>query len=393
MKTKSFAAQYVFTNTSKPIKNGVVTINEETKEIIDIKQLTKEKANTQFFNGIIIPSFVNAPCHLELSHLKNKVQKAQYIVDFVLEMINLGNQPFEEDKAALWDKIMYEEGISLVGDICNTADTKNVKKNSKISYINFIELIGSTKERYLKNIALFNNIKQQFLSCAIKPENIIACPHAPYTVGNQLFEIINSLNENNKNVITIHNQETIEENLLYLCHNGRFVKEFPINLEEFPLTKKTSLQSMDILSKGGYKNTLLVHNIYSNNEDLTFAVKNFNNPFFAVCPRSNLRLEKKIIDVNSLISKGLTVCIGTDSLSSNDSLSMIEELKVLRQKFPNITLEDLVKMSTLNGAKALNQVSKFGTLKIGSKSGLVLIENIDFQEFNISKDSVSRRLV
>jgi len=138
---------------------------------------------------------------------------------------------------------------------------------------------------------------------------------------------------------------------------------------------------------------LLVHNIYSNNEDLTFAVKNFNNPFFAVCPRSNLRLEKKIIDVNSLISKGLTVCIGTDSLSSNDSLSMIEELKVLRQKFPNITLEDLVKMSTLNGAKALNQVSKFGTLKIGSKPGLVVIENIDFQEFNISKDSVSRRLV
>ena len=71
MEKISFAAQYVITNTSEPIKNGVVSVDASTGEILEIKQLTNEIPYTEFYNGVLIPGFVNAHCHLELCHLKD----------------------------------------------------------------------------------------------------------------------------------------------------------------------------------------------------------------------------------------------------------------------------------------------------------------------------------
>ena len=150
---------------------------------------------------------------------------------------------------------------------------------------------------------------------------------------------------------------------------------------------------MKELCEGGYERTLLVHNIYSSEEDLDFAAENFKNPFFVVCPKSNIFLENKIIDVNVLLEKNLTVCIGTDSLSSNDNLSMIEELKLLSKKFENLKLEDLIKFATLNGAKALGLQSKLGSFEIGKSPGVVLLENVDLHNFRLTDNTLSRRLI
>ena len=72
---KTIAAQYVFTNTGDPIKNGAVTYDDATGKILEIEPLTAETANTPYYNGVLVPGFVNAHCHLELSHLKGPPQR------------------------------------------------------------------------------------------------------------------------------------------------------------------------------------------------------------------------------------------------------------------------------------------------------------------------------
>ncbi len=389
MNTKTFAAQYVFTNEHEPIKNGAITVDETTGEILEIKTLTKETSFTEFHNGIIIPGFVNAHCHLELCHLKDKVKNANSLLDFLLQMFQLSASPYDENLTSNWDKFMYETGVSVVGDISNTFNTANIKKNSKIRYINFVELLGTTSERCKNDIEQYKSVREKFLAANQNPDEIIACPHAPYSVSPELFQTINLLNGENKKMISIHNQESFDENLLYKNHNGGFVERFPLDLSSIPATGKTSLQSMNQLD---YQRVIFVHNIYSSDEDLDFAKRNYKEPYFVICPKSNIMLEKKMLNVNKLISRNLPICIGTDSLSSNDSLSMIDELKVFSENFPQIPLTDIIKFSTINGAKALGLESEFGTLSKGKTPGIVLIENVDFQEFKLTKSSTARRL-
>ncbi len=384
----TLSAHYVFTNTGAPIKNGAVTIDDADGKVLSVSTLDAETANTTFYNGIIVPGLVNAHCHLELSHLRGRVTDAESLVDFVCRMSRLGAMPYQESAAKDADDMMFREGVVAVGDILNTANTANVKQNSKIHYTNFVELLGTTHQRCTADIDQYNNVYQKFSECGLL--DICAVAHAPYSVCPELFGVINEINKDNRRVFSIHNQETKAENTLYINHSGEIVERFPMDLSSIPVTGKTSLQSVG--EYFSYDNVLLVHNIYSSAEDLDFAKGAIKNPYFVICPKSNLFLEKKIGDVPMMMRKGLTVCLGTDSLSSNDSLSMVEEMYALQNYYPEISLEDIIKFATINGAKALG-LDGCGVIAPGKNAGLTLITNIDYKSMRLTAKSTSKRLV
>ena len=156
----TLSAHYVFTNTGAPIKNGAVTINDEDGTILSVGALDAETPNTIFYNGIIVPGLVNAHCHLELSHLRGRFTDADSLVDFVCRMSRIGAMPYQESAAKDADDMMFREGVVAVGDISNTANTANVKQNSKIHYTNFVELLGTTHQRCNADIEQYNNVYQ-----------------------------------------------------------------------------------------------------------------------------------------------------------------------------------------------------------------------------------------
>ena len=87
---------------------------------------------------------------------------------------------------------------------------------------------------------------------------------------------------------------------------------------------------------------------------------------------------------------GIPICVGTDSLSSNDKLCMVEELFCLQQAFPEVSLGELLEWACLNGARFLGKEATLGTIESGKKPGLV--HNINCQDGRLSARSQSFRL-
>jgi cytosine/adenosine deaminase-related metal-dependent hydrolase len=139
-------------------------------------------------------------------------------------------------------------------------------------------------------------------------------------------------------------------------------------------------------------NLILVHNTFVREEHIK-KLKGRSDLYWCLCPNSNLYIEQKMPPVDLLAGEGCKIVIGTDSLSSNSSLSILEELKTLQLYFPSISLETLIGWATINGAKALGEDIQFGSIEPGKKPGLVLLRNIDLVNQKLLPGTTVSRLV
>ena len=117
------------------------------------------------------------------------------------------------------------------------------------------------------------------------------------------------------------------------------------------------------------------------------------NIYWATCPNANLYIENKLPDYNLFIDADVKMTIGTDSLASNYSLSILDELKTISSYFPQLKLEMLLQWATWNGAKALNFQDELGSFEVGKNPGVLLIENVDLQKIHLKENSRVMRLV
>ena len=148
---KKISAHYIFPVSSKPIKNGIISIDENGKilKIENPKGNFKEIANLEFYNGILVPGFVNTHCHTELSHLKEKIREKTGLPDFVSQISKIRVSKEEIIKKAIKtaNQTMEFEGIVAVGDISNTNYSFETKKNSKIKYHTFLEVFSMDENK------------------------------------------------------------------------------------------------------------------------------------------------------------------------------------------------------------------------------------------------------
>ena len=397
---RKIAANYIFPITQKPIKNGIIVIDDNGTiiDLIDTKGEIKETENLEFYSGILVPGFVNAHCHLELSYLKNKIEKHKGLSSFITDVRVLRDDDEKNIIKAIKnaDREMRANGIVAVGDISNCNVSFQTKKESKILYHTFIESFGFDENKAEKNfnnaVSLFNEITDKY--CL----NASLVPHSPYSVSKNLFNKISEFAKKNKSIISIHNQECEYENSLFLNKTGKLfdaLKTIGIDFTSWKHSGKSSLQStLPLLPK--QNKTLLIHNTFTNQQDVDFALNYFaenKNIFFVLCPNSNLYIENRLPDIGMFVKNNLNIAIGTDSLASNNNLSILDELKTINQKFSNIPFNETLKWATLNGAKALNFDSQLGSFDIGKKPGVNLISNFDFKNMKILDESEVRVLV
>jgi cytosine/adenosine deaminase-related metal-dependent hydrolase len=369
------SADQIFSGQSFLPSNTVIVLNDQNV-VIDL--IDKQKGaieESEHYKGIISPGFINTHCHLELSHLKNKISQKTGIVNFALDVVKKRNNTEIElqleaiDSA---DKQMYEQGIVAVGDISNTTISIAKKKDSSIYYHTFIELIGLNPEKadpiFEHGLELTRQFTESHLSNSLSA-------HAPYTVSKELIAKIITNCSKEKKPTSIHNQESISENNFFISKSGEILNlysDLNISIDFFKPTFKTSLQSiLNVLNSD--INTLLVHNTFTNAEDIEVANQIHKHLFWCLCPNANLYIENSLPNLELLIEMNCNLTLGTDSLASNSNLSIIDEINTIKQHYPAVDIETLLKMATYNGAKFLGIENKYGLITKNNTCGLNVI--------------------
>ena len=361
-----------------------VLITDAAGVIVDMIAETDAGDGVEKLNGILCPGFINAHCHLELSHMKGHIPKHTGLVDFVLKVVT--ERHFAEQE--IFDAIenaedeMLQNGIVAVGDICNNTLTIPQKNKGRLQYHNFIETSGFipalAEGRFQKSWKIF----EEYL-LTLNTQHSTVCPHAPYSVSPDMFSLINDFPNNN--LLTIHNQETAAENEFFEKGTGDFLrlyKQMGIDISFFKPTGKTSLQSwLPHFTKE--QTIILVHNVCASAEDLEIVKLKTNNSklktFFCLCPNANLYISNILPDVNRLMKHTDNIILGTDSLASNDQLSIWAEIKTLQENFKELDLSVLLKWATSNGAKALQMDNSLGSFEKGKQPGVLLIDENGFE--------------
>lgn len=396
---RKIAAQYILPVNSAPIPKGYLCI-DESGTITEIGQLKEESESTEFYNGIIVPGFVNSHCHIELSHLVNSFEQDSGMAGFIRQINRLRNSVDEDGRKQATEEQMnrlYKSGVSAMADISNCSESFAIKAKSPLYTRTFLEVFGSEPQDAPKVIAGVKDLHQVSKEAGI---DAAPTPHSCYTMSRDLLRDASAAGLE-EGFISYHNQESWEEEELVKTGTGPLAEEYRSRgLSTPPVTGGSALQyfistlrKIEKQREGKIPGQiLLVHNTFTNKESIDSALAELENPYWAICPMSNLFIHRALPPLELMRNNNLKICLGTDSLSSNTVLSMVDEMLTLQKYFPSVPLEEMIQWATINGAEFLRKESELGTLEVGKKPGIVLIENLDLQNMKLTDKSTSRRL-
>ncbi len=378
-----------------------VLITREDGTIEAIIPETEAGEGIQYIEGILAPGFINCHCHLELSHMLGRIPEKTGLVDFVFSVVNDRHFPEEEilEAIAAAEDSMLANGIVAVGDICNNTHTLTQKQKGRMAYYNFVEVTGFlptvAKTRFDKSYEYYQAFLQSKPQTNSKPQTpnpkpqTSLSPHAPYSVSEALWNLIQPSFGNH--TVTIHNQETNFEDGLFKNKEGDFMRMYEMmrmDISFFQPTRKSSLQSYLSKMKDAGQ-ILLVHNTYTKEEDIRYAATVSDAVNWCLCINANQYIEQAVPPVDILRKQKANIVLGTDSLASNHSLSILDEIKTLLRHYPNLPIAELLTWATLNGAKALQMNDTLGSFEKGKQPGILHITGLG-NNTEYAKATVSR---
>ncbi len=340
-------------------------------------------ADTIFEKGILGPGFVNAHCHLELSHMRGTVPEGTGLMVFLTQVIGRRGATDEAKKEARFAALeeLYTAGVVAVGDIANTPDTLDVRSAGKLHFHTFVETLGAIPQTAGARLADAERVFEQFKlqSGNISVGKMLAqsvTAHAPYSVSEPLFKAIAESAASTR--LSVHSEESEDENEYYQTGTGSvnyLLESLGISL---PNAVPHGNSALPVWSRWMQRQTptLLVHNTVATPETIAGAEAHFNELFWCLCPNANRYIEGKLPPVEALQAAGVKPCIGTDSLASNHALSVLGELQLLKALKPALSWEELLTWGTRNGAEALGFLGFLGTLEPGKMPGLLHIEDL-----------------
>lgn len=333
----------------KYIKKIEKNINDSVDRIIDAS------------NMLTMPAFINCHSHVGMSLFRNygkEVDLMTWLNDYIwpLEGKLTDEDVYTASQASFVE--MVKNGIGSFADMYFFSEA-TIKASIEIGIRGEISRGLSIPDpddyRLKENIMLYEKYKANDLI------NIGLGPHAIYTSDIEHLKKVSDLADKYKMPIHIHLSETKQEN--EECY------------------KRYKMSPTEVFDKAGiFKHkTIAAHGIYLSDSDLDIIKE--NNVTIVHNPASNLKLSSGFLDLSRLIDKGINVALGTDSSASNNKLSILREMELagLLSKLyssRNVEAYEILKMATINGARALGLGDKIGSIKEGKLADLILI-NLD----------------
>lgn len=395
MSRRRVTAEFVYTlATPGPIRNGYVEYDDTDGRILSVGSCP---ADEPVQSGALVPGFVNAHCHVELSHLHKKFRKGTGMAGFIDQINELRDWAGREEKVRLvqeWMDKMWDDGVSAMADISNDDSSFDVKKAHKMYTRTFLEVFGSEPHMCDGVMAEVSELQKVADEAGI---DAAPTPHSCYTMSPQLLSASAAAGLE-RGYLSYHSQESREEEDLLRSGSGAMYENRKRSgMSTPPVTGESSLKYfIDRLAAARPapydEHILLVHNVCLEQDDIDAARKVMKNVYWAVCPLSNIFIHDALPPIPLMRSNGLDIMLGTDSLSSNDDLDMVKEMYCLHRNFPEVPMADILSWASLNGARFLSKDDMLGSLAEGKKPGIVRISDIDGEGY-VTSASRSERLI
>lgn len=354
------------------LRRPLVTLDDGGR-ILDVRtcDAPDREPFTEFHAGLLTPGFVNAHCHLELSALRGRIPEGCGFAGFARAMGEVRGLADEEERRAAIaaaDAEMTRGGIVAVGDIANGEAAFDVKSAGRIAYRTFAEFFG------LRTMAADS------LRPLLRHPRTSLTPHSVYSVQDAPFR---ALCAEGTAPLSIHFMESPAEAELFAgrgpLHEWYARAGFACDFLHYGSPAERLVRSIP-----AERPLILVHACCVGEEEVRRILAHFTAPvYWCLCPRSNRYISRLAPPVALLRSLGARICLGTDSLASNRSLSLLDELRALG----GVPLRESLRWATLGGAEALGLDDALGTVAPGKRPGLNLLTGLDFERMALTPDT------
>lgn len=380
-----YAASCLYPVAASPIEGGAIAVADGL--IVDIGPLADLRARHaaqlhEFPGCVIMPGLVNAHTHLELTHFPSwKLRKGidyapRTYVDWVIQVIKIRRSLSREElelSVREGIRISLESGTTAVGEILTDLNLLPLYQASPLTGRLFFEAIGHDPTLCADLLATLDKSLASFDAGRLRQG---LSPHSSHTLSPQFMRDITSLALRHDVPSVIHLAESREEAAFLHDSSGKIAELlYPLaGWETFiphPLrtTPTAYLDSFGVLTPA----MTAVHCVHVTPADVELLRQRGVN--VVLCPRSNDRLDVGKAPAALLKKKGIPLALGTDSLASNDSLSLWDEMRFLRREFPGLfSPAEILAMTTICAAQALHMADRLGSLEKGKQADFLVVQ-------------------
>ena len=363
----------------KILKDGAIIFDEKIIEVCAFESAARKYPQAEildFSGDIAMPAFINPHVHLEFSANKGMLRYGDFL-DWLGSVI----ASRQELDAAARGRLILEQiaammrsGVGTIGEISSFGGEAEACAQSGIRTVFFNEILGASKDAAAENILKF---KQRFeRSKALASSLFIPAVsvHSPYSAHPQITEFATKLARENGLAISTHFMESAYEQQWLRTGRGK-LKTW---LAKFNPTPAPFYSPQSFVAHFSGLRTLFTHCVWVDD----FSIFDPKLHSITHCARSNRLLSKKRLSFKNLLASGLNYNIATDGLSSNFSLSFLDELRANLMMHDELGLAELARAlllgATRNAAAALGL--SLGELKAGKLADIAVFEGIECEQ-------------
>ena len=373
-----FAKAILTMDSPKPIEDGFIMIQGHR-----ILQVGKRKdlyfrpsfRMLDLGDTILTPGLINAHCHLDYTSFKGQVRYRGGFRQWLREM----GQKTRETTAVEFKRSIQKGikeslayGTTTLCDISTSWESYPLLRQSSLRSFVFLEMIDlglPSAKGYWKTF-------EQRLKSLVRqspPTPVFQwglSPHTPFTVSKELLQLTGRYLSDRKNILTtIHLAESREEAAYFREGSGPMAERIKALNPDWTLPRKTT--PVQYLNDNGWlpKLDLGVHLNRVDDRDLKLLAK--NRITVVHCPGSHAYFNHPPFRYKSFRRRRIPVCLGTDSLASNQSLSLFREMRLFREKHPKVSSQEILSMVTEKPAQALGMGLQLGRIKPGYFADLI----------------------
>lgn len=394
-------ARTVVTMDGEAIENGAVVIDAD--RILDVGKFDQIKANyagemLDLGELALSPGLINAHCHLDYTCLRGKISRQKSFTDWIRAINAEKSHLSPEDFLASINDGFREAKRFGTTTITNLTAFPGLisQVQSPIRTCWFVELIDVRAPEHANE--LVESAIQSLGTARSEPVLPVTpksgegesktggevpsglAPHALFTASKDLFRRCEEIAQQDHILLTTHLAESREEMEMFRDASGplyEFIKSIGRPMDDCGNETPLGL-FLDLIGSGRSPNRPYFSWIVAHLNELTEKdfdlLKQSNSRFHIVhCPGSHNYFGHSPFAFDRLRSLGFNICLGTDSLASNESLSLFDEMRAFQKKFPQISPEAILQMVTVNPARALTQQNALGQIRPGFRADLIAI--------------------